>query len=225
MSIQAEFWGPYACFTRPEMKVERVSYDVPTPSAARGMLEAVYWHPGILWHIDRIYVLNPIEGRQTTEGEIETMSLRRNEMSSKILASDLRAAMQGAKKELYIATSQERQQRTALILKNVHYVVEAHFTLTDKAAPGDNPGKFQDIMKRRLDKGQCYHQPYFGCREFPAAFRRWVGGGVPTMPITRDLGYMLYDMDYSDPENIHPTFFHAMLENGVLETENCEVIS
>ncbi len=214
MAIQVEFWGDYACFTRPEMKVERVSYDVPTPSAARGMLEAIYWHPGMRWHIDKIYVLS----------DIAYTNLRRNEVKATVLASVGKSAMLGSTKPAYLATSQEIQQRAAMLLKNVHYVIEAHFSMTEKAAPGDNPGKFQDIIKRRLDRGQCYHQPCFGCREFPANFQRWQGGAVPSIAQTRDLGYMLYDMDYATADGIQPTFFHAMMENGVVQVADCEVL-
>lgn len=215
MSFRVEVWGDYACFSRPEMKVERVSYDVMTPSAARGLLEAIYWHPGLRWLIDRIYVLNPIE----------FTNIRRNEVKSKIIASKVGSAMKGANIPLYISTSENIQQRAAMLLQNVHYVIEAHFELTDKAAPGDNEGKFCDIMRRRLEKGQCYHQPYFGTREFPANFRPWRGGDIVTAyrGENRSLGFMLYDMDYSDPENIVPTFFRAELKNGILDLTDCEV--
>ena len=155
MSVKIEVWGDYACFTRPEMKVERVSYDVMTPSAARGLVEAIYWHPGLAWRIDRIYVLKPIQ----------FTNIRRNEVKSKISAQNVRSVMNGAQKPLYISTSEDIQQRAAMVLKDVRYVIEAHFTLTDKANETDNAGKFQDIIKRRLVRGQCYHQPYFGCRE------------------------------------------------------------
>ena len=211
--IQLEVWGPYALFSRPEMHVERVSYDVPTPSAARGMVEAIYYHPGLQWHIRRIYVLNPI--RFTT--------IRRNEVKGKILRDDVYNAIQGGKVP-FLATSQQIAQRAAMVLQDVHYVIEAEFTMTDRAAPSDNPGKFQDIVTRRMAKGQCYHTPYFGCREFPAAFRAWQGGAIPTISTSCDLGFMLYDLDYSDPENITPTYFRAKLEHGVLDTQNCEVL-
>ncbi|MDD6051991.1 MAG: type I-C CRISPR-associated protein Cas5c [Clostridiales bacterium] len=209
-----EVWGDYALFTRPEMKVERVSYDVPTPSAARGMIESVYYHPGLKWHIRRIYVLNPIR----------FTNMRRNEVKSKLLASSARSAMMGTSNApLYIATSNDIQQRAAMMLKDVHYVIEAHFDMTDQAAPGDNPGKFQDIIKRRLRKGTCYSQPYLGTRECTAHFRLWEGGEIPSIPETRDLGFMLYDMDYSDPNDITPMFFRAQLTNGVLDLTDCEV--
>lgn len=211
--IQLEVWGPYALFSRPELKVERVSYDVPTPSAARGLVEALYFHPGLRWHIDKIYVLNPIR----------FVSVRRNEVASKISARNVRQAAQGGGQSLYLAAPQEIVQRASLLLQDVHYVIEAHFTMTDKAAPSDNPGKFQDIVTRRMERGQCFHTPYFGCREFPAAFRRWPGGPIPAIDETRDLGLMLYDFDYSDPQNITPTYFRARLEHGVLDTQNCEV--
>lgn len=216
MAIRMEVWGEYALFTRPEMKVERVSYDVMTPSAARGLIEAVYWHPGLRWHIDRIYVLNPIR----------FTGIRRNEVKSVVSATNARAVMAGGRRRLYIDRSADIQQRAATVLKDVHYVIDAHFTLTGKANETDNPGKFQDIIRRRLDRGQCYHTPYFGCREFPAGFRRFTGGRPETAypDETKDLGYMLYDMDYSDLKNITPTFFRAKLVNGVLDLRNCEVV-
>lgn len=214
MSIRIEVWGNYACFSRPEMKTERVSYDVMTPSAARGLVEAIYWHPGLRYHIDKIYLLAPIR----------FTNIRRNEVKSTLLASAaLSAAKGGRLPALY--TSQDIQQRAALVLQDVHYVIECHFDLTERAAPGDNAGKFQDILRRRLTRGQCYHTPYFGCREFPASFREWPGGTVPTVPLTQDLGWMLYDLDYKDPQNIQPQFFRARLVNGVLDCRNAEVVA
>ena len=206
MSIKVEVWGDYACFSRPELKTERMSYDVMTPSAARGLLEAIYWHPGLRWVIDRIYVMQPIR----------FTGIRRNEVKSKISADNVRSAMSGGKQEVYLCTSEDIQQRAATVLQDVRYVIEAHFVMTDQAAPSDNAGKFCDIMRRRLEKGQCYHQPCFGVREFPAQFRLWPGGEIPTTGETRDMGLMLYDMDYSDLRNITPMFFRASLENGVL---------
>lgn len=215
MSVKVEVWGDYALFTRPEMKVERVSYDVMTPSAARGLLEAIYWHPGLRWVIDRIYVLNPIRFE----------NIRRNEVSDKINAETVSKVISGSKTKLYLYTQDCIQQRAAMVLQNVHYVIEAHFDLTEKAAPGDNAGKFCDIMRRRLEKGQCYHQPCFGTREFPAHFRTWPGGEIVTAypDEDRELGFMLYDMDYSDPENIQPQFFRAALRRGILDVRDCEV--
>ena len=215
MSMLIEVWGDYACFSRPEMKTERVSYDIITPSAARGLVEAIYWHPGMKYHIDRIYLLNPVR----------FTNIRRNEVKSTLLSSAaLSAAKGGAAPVLY--TSADIQQRAALVLQDVHYVIECHFTMTDKAAPGDNSGKFQDILRRRLNKGQCYHQPCFGCREFPANFREWPAGeSIPALPVTQDLGFMLYDLDYSDPANIRSQFFRAKLENGVLDCRDVEVFT
>lgn len=209
MSVKIEVWGDLACFTRPEMKAERVSYDVITPSAARGIIEAIYWHPGIQYHIDKIYVLNPIQH----------INIRRNEIKSVIAASTALAALKN-NKPMGIYAGEDRTQRASTILKNIHYVIEAHFTITDKAAPGDNPGKFISILTRRLNQGQCYNQPYFGCREYSAYFQEWQGGEIPTIPLTQDLGYMLYDMDFSNPENIKPKFFNAKIVNGVLDIAN-----
>lgn len=208
MPISLEVWGEFACFSRPEMKVERVSYDMMTPSAARGLLEAIYWHPGLRYVIDRIQVCAPIR----------TMNLRRNEVEATISARAARTVMERGRGELYLATPEKIQQRAALLLRDVRYVIDAHFNITDKAAPGDNPGKFQDILKRRISRGQFYHQPCFGCREFPAQFKQCTER--PPCPEElrgeRDLGYMLWDMDYSDPENIAPLFFRARLVDGML---------
>ena len=162
MAIQMEVWGKYACFSRPEMKVERVSYDVMTPSAARGILEAVYWHPGMRWVIDKIHVVNPVR----------FTSVRRNEVKSKIPAGNVLQVYNGTKEvqSLYISTKAEIVQRASLLLRDVEYVIEAHFEMTERANETDNPGKFKDIIMRRLSRGECFHMPYFGCREFPANF-------------------------------------------------------
>ena len=209
MSVRMEVWGDYACFSRPEMKVERVSYDVMTPSAARGILEAVFWHPGLTWVVDRVYVRSPIR----------FTNIRRNEVKDTISARLVRTAMTKGCDELYLATSNSIAQRAAMVLRDVHYVIEAHFVMTEQAAPSDNPGKFQDIMRRRLEKGQFYHQPCFGMREFPVNFKPCAE--IPACPDElkgeRDLGWMLLDMDYSNPEDIRPLFFRAALHDGVLE--------
>lgn len=139
------------------MKVERVSYDVIPPSVARGLIEAIYWHPGMRWHIDRIHVCNPIS----------FTNLRRNEVKSTVSARTARMVMERGKGEFYLSTSEDIQQRAALLLRDVCYVIEAHFEMTQQALQGDNPGKFQDIIKRRIQRGQFYHQPCFACREFP----------------------------------------------------------
>ena len=208
MAIQVEVWGDYACFTRPEMKTERVSYDCMTPSAARGILESIYWHPGLRWVIDRIHVCAPIH----------FTNIRRNEVKDVISARKVKAVMEKGQGELYLATPESIQQRAAMVLTNVRYIIDAHFVMTDNAAPGDNPGKFQDILKRRLERGRFYSMPYFGTREFSAHFRRCET--LPPCPEdlkgTCDLGWMLWDMDYRDPENITPKFFRASLRDGVM---------
>lgn len=213
MSILMEVWGPMACFTRPEMKTERVSYEVPTPGAVRGMIESVFFHPGLRWVPDRIWVLN----------RIQFMNVRRNEVKSKVLASAVLQEANGGKAGA-IFTSEDIQQRAAMLLKDVRYVFEAHFEMTVQANPSDNHGKFQDIVKRRLRRGACYSTPYFGCRECTAHFRLWEGGEIPAIDETRDLGYMLYDMDYSDSTDIQPMFFRARMEHGVIDLRNCEVV-
>lgn len=217
LGVRVKVWGDYALFSRPELRVERYSYDVITPSAARGILEAIYWHPGMRWVIDRIYVQNPIQ----------FTSVRRNEVKSKISSSNVLPVYNGSQKPLYLNTKTDIVQRASMILKDVSYCIEAHFDMTAKAGAGDNPGKFKDIMMRRLRRGECYHQPYFGCREFPAHFCLWEEDGIPTAygpEEVRDLGLMLYDMDYSDLKNIRPMFFRAVLRGGVLDVRDCEVM-
>lgn len=211
--VKIECWGPYACFTRPEMKAERYSYDIMTPSAARGLVEAIFWHPGLRYVIDEIDLLSPIQ----------FTNIRRNELKSKVSGSTvLSDAKQG--KLLFTSTHDDIQQRAATVLKNVHYVIHAHFELTPKANKTDNAGKFQEMLTRRARKGQCYHQPYLGTREFPARFRLVENDElIVPYPETRDLGFMLFDMDYSNPENITPQFFRANLVEGVLNLRNCEV--
>lgn len=217
IGVKVHVWGDYALFSRPELKTERYSYDVITPSAARGILDAVYWHPGMRWVIDKIYVKNPIC----------FTSVRRNEVKSKILASNVLQAYNGADKPLYISTREDIVQRAALMLCNVSYVIEAHFEMTDKANASDNPGKFKDIIMRRLRRGECFQMPCLGCREFPANFALCEEEEIHTaydeVP-EKDLGLMLYDMDYSDPENIQPMFFHAVMRHGVIDLRECEVL-
>lgn len=215
MSVRMEVWGDYASFNRPEMKTERITYDIPTPSAARGILEAVYWHPGLRWVIDRIYVLNPIR----------TVNIRRNEVKSKINARAVKQAMAGGIDDLYLCTAKDIQQRAALVLQDVRYVFEAHFEMTTAANQSDNPGKFQDIITRRLKRGQCYSTPYLGTREFSAKFRLWEEPEIITAyQGEKDLGYMLYDMDYSNDGEITPLFFRAIMKDGVLTVSDCEVV-
>lgn len=214
--IKVRAWGKYALFCRPEMKVERCSYDVMTPSAARGLLEALYWHPGCRWIVDKIYVRKPIR----------FTSVRRNEIKSKVSGSRALGVIRGKKEDLSISSRSEIVQRASMILCDVDYVIEAHFEMTAQANPTDNPGKFKDIIMRRLRRGECYHQPYFGCREFPANVALYEEDEVDTAyPGERkDLGYMLYDMDYSDPKEIQPMFFRAVLEDGILDLRDCEVV-
>lgn len=217
MGVKVRVWGDYALFSRPELKVERYSYDVMTPSAARGILEAIYWHPGMRWVIDKIYVKNPIR----------FTSVRRNEVKSKISASNVLSVYNGAQKPLYISSKEEIVQRASMILTDVAYVIEAHFEMTEQANETDNPGKFKDIMMRRLQNGKCYHMPYFGCREFPANFALCEEEEIETAfddIAEKDLGLMLFDMDYSDRNNITPMFFRAVLRHGVLDLRDCEVI-
>ena len=215
MAFKVEVWGEYACFSRPEMKVERVSYDVITPSAARGLLDAIYFHNGMRWVIEKIHVLNPVKFAH----------IRRNEVKSKASVRRAYEMASGGTQPMFISTSEDIQQRAAMVLRDVRYVIEAHFVLVpERMNPGDNEGKFCDIIKRRLARGQCYHMPCFGTREFPAHFRAWEGGDIPTAyDDEKDLGFMLYDLDYTDPENITPMFFRAALRRGVLNLEDCEV--
>lgn len=209
LSIRLEVWGDYALFTRPEMKVERVSYDVMTPSAARGIIESLFWHPGMVWRVRRIYVCSPIR----------FTNLRRNEVKATVSARSARTIMEKGNGEFFLNTAENIQQRAAMLLRDVHYVIEAHFEMTERASPSDNPGKFQEMITRRIQKGQFYHQPYFGCREFPVSFQ--MCKEIPPCPEElrgeKDLGWMLYDLDYTDPQNIVPLFFRAVLRNGVLE--------
>ena len=217
MGVKVRVWGDYALFSRPEMKVERYSYDVMTPSAARGILEAIYWHPGMKWIIDKIYVKKPIR----------FTSVRRNEVKSKILASSVLQAYNGAKKPLYISSKEDIVQRASTLLCDVEYVIEAHFIMTEKANETDNPGKFKDIIMRRLKRGECYHMPYFGCREFPAHFSLCEDKEIKTAyeeVEEKDLGFMLFDIDYTDKENLQPMFFRAVMKKGILNVGDCEVV-
>lgn len=215
--VKVEVWGAFAAFNRPEFHVERMTYDVLTPSAARGILESVYWHPGMRYVIDRLHVLN----------EIKRTSVRRNEVSSKAQASALKSAVLNGGQLPYIDARADIAQRAAVILSDVRYVIEAHFEMTDAAGAGDNPGKFCDILRRRLRKGQCYSQPYLGTREFACHCALLESEGVPpgfySHSGERDLGFMLFDMDYSNPQEITPMFFRAIMKNGVIDVAGSEV--
>ncbi len=202
-------WGDYACFTRPEMKAERVSYDVMTPSAARGILEAIHWKPAIRWIVDRIQVLKRIR--------FET--IRRNELGSKIPAGNISVAMQrGDTGGLAVSIESDRQQRAATVLRDVAYLIEAHFILTPVANPDDTPAKHAAMFHRRAARGQCFHRPYLGTREFPAHFAPVPdpppSSSLPTDQCDRDLGWMLHDLDYANAAS--PRFFRATLRNGVV---------
>ena len=224
-----EVWGDYACFTRPEMKVERVSYDIITPSAARSIFEAIFWKPAIKWNITRIEVLKPIRW----------LSVRRNEVGKLI-----------SPRSKHILIEDNRQQRAGLFLKDVAYrlfaelefipvdnrliikgsgtegLVDSDKTYSDgdfntnpELGKDENPGKYNAIFLRRAGKGQCFNQPYLGCREFTANFRlieKPETSAVKPISETRDLGFMLFDMDFGDPENPTPMFFRAKMMNGVV---------
>ena len=208
MGIKIEVWGDYACFTRPEFKVERVTYDAMTPSAAIGILDSIYWHPGVKYVIDKIHVLNPIK----------TESLMRNEVREKASISQLQRAMKaGTTNGCCIVTQGNmRQQRSSLVLKDVRYVIEAHFELSN--AKANDESKVMGILGERSLKGACYNQPYMGCREFVAKFRQYQGDVVipDDAKITKDLGYMFHSYDYSDPSNPKPRFFRAILNEGTI---------
>jgi len=202
--VRLHVWGDYACFTRPEMKVERVSYDVMTPSAARGILEAILWKPAIRWEVTRIDVLRPVRW----------ISVRRNEVGAVVSTRNVTAAMQsGAALGMYV--EEERQQRAGLFLRDVGYVIHARFHLTRHAGSEDTPDKFARMFRRRVERGQCFNQPYLGCREF-AAFFAPVGDRTPS-PVeeTRPLGWMLHDLEYEGGGAV-PRFFQASLEEGTL---------
>lgn len=204
--VRLRVWGRNACFTRPEMKVERVSYDVITPSAARGILEAIHWKPAIRWRVEQIDVLNPIRWE----------SVRRNEVG---------AVMSSATGGLFI--EEQRQQRASLFLRDVDYVIHAHFEITEQAGSDDSIAKHEAMFQRRAENGQCFHRPYLGCREFAAHFAL-VGQGDLRQPtqLTIDLGYMLYDIFHdnsADKAGAHfcsdrcrAAFFKGRLENGRL---------
>lgn len=210
MAISLEVWGDYACFSRPEMKVERVSYDVMTPSAARGLLEAIMWHPGMRWVIDRIHVCNPIRFTNVRRNEVK-------DIVSKPIISVLSTGKSPS--EMYIATSKSIQQRASMVLKDVRYVIDAHFDMTDQASDTDSAAKFYEMAQRRMEKGQCYYQPYFGMREFSVCFKPCVDRPVcpDSLKGERDLGWMLLDMDFHDESNIRPLFFRAVMHDGVIE--------
>lgn len=203
--IKIRVWGDRACFTRPEMKVERVSYDVMTPSAARGVLEAIYWKPEIHWVVQRIHVLHPIR----------FTNLRRNEVGAKASATNAARAMSDGFGRLAIFVEDDRQQRAATILRDVAYLIEARFDLCGGVDPAP---KHYEMFKRRADKGQCFHRPYLGCREFDCQFA-WHEGPLPPSfysdEVERDLGFMLHDIDFE--QDMTAQFFHAVMRRGVID--------
>lgn len=191
------------------MKVERVSYDVITPSAARAIFEAILWKPAIAWHVTRVEVLNPIRW----------MTLRRNEVGSVVPIGNVKEAMTSGTGRLALYVEEDRQQRAGLLLRDVRYRLHAQLDLTPRAAPGETIQKFQEMFRRRAEKGQCFTQPYLGCREFSCAFRYVDGVGQEPRaePITRELGLVLYDLDFTDASHPKPRFFSAALRSGVLD--------
>jgi CRISPR-associated protein Cas5d len=209
-------WGDRACFTRPEMKVERVSYDVMTPSAARGILEAIHWKPALLWVVDRIHVLRPIRFQ----------SFRRNEVSAKASGPLAERAMRaGSTAGLGLVAEEVRQQRATTLLTKVAYVIEAHFVLTPRAGAEDTPAKHIAMFNRRAAAGQCFHRPCLGTREFAADFAL-VSEGAPLPESTlpehqrdQDLGWMLHDIDHA--AGAASRFFRAQLRDGVLDVNAC----
>ncbi|GEC15003.1 type I-C CRISPR-associated protein Cas5c [Nitrobacter winogradskyi] len=206
--IRLRVAGQWALFTRPEMKSERVSYDVMTPSAARGILEAIHWKPAIQWIVDEIHVLEPIRFQ----------SIRRNEVGAKIPSRAVAAAMRtGNIGTLGLAIEDSRQQRASTVLVDVAYVICARFALTAKAGADDNEGKHLEIFRRRALKGQCFHQPCLGTREFPAQFELIEADAAahPAIGETRDLGFMLYDIDHAGDRG--SMFFRATLDKGVMK--------
>ena len=212
--VEVKVWSlpeaPYACFTRPEMKVERVSYPVMTPSAARGVLEAIFWKPQFSWRVQEIVVLNPIA----------YFSLMRNEVNSR--ASE-RSARNWERHGGGFVASEDRAQRNTLALRDVAYIIRAQVEV--KQGVDDEPAKYRDQFRRRVARGQCYAQPYLGCREFTAAFGPVNGHDVPTAG-SMTIGRMLYDLDFLDGRNGRavPRFFNAQLRDGVLNVPPWEEV-
>ena len=202
-----EVAGPFACFTRPEMKVERVSYDVMTPSAARAVFESILWKPAIRWRVQRIEVLKPIRW----------INLRRNEVKSKVQTPTVQHAMHAGHGVLGLYVEDDRVQRAGYFLRDVAYRIHADLVL----APGCTEPlmKYTEMFTRRARKGQCVNQPYLGCREFAADFRLVTADTPPAPPIkdTRELGWMLHDLDFSNPTDPQPRFFNAKMERGVVQ--------
>ncbi len=233
-----EVWGDYACFTRPEMKVERVSYDVMTPSSARAIFESILWKPAIKWHITSIEILKPIKW----------VSVRRNEVG-KVFSGPSADMLKGKPgKPVGINIEDDRQQRAGLFLSDVKYRIHGYFEFIspenrktsnrtgsenwadaaenkDFVAADETEAKYAAMFERRAKKGQCFNRPYLGCREFSCFFRLVGKDDEAVKPIsdTRDLGWMLYDLDFTKPEEPVPSFFRAKIENGVVNTDRREI--
>lgn len=221
--VKLHVWGEAACFTRPEMKVERVSYDMMTPSAARGVLEAIYWKPQMRWEIERVHLLKPIR----------FTNLRRNEVGVKASASSAKSAIKSGRGALGLYIEENRQQRAGTILRDVAYIIEGRIVALDERNPAE---KHYHMFKRRAEKGQCFQRPYLGCREFLADFA-WVENDLPACELSepernRDFGFMLRDIAYAPATGksydviesnsgqrllAQPQFFRAILRDGVLE--------
>jgi CRISPR-associated protein Cas5d len=210
-----EVRGELACFTRPEMKVERVSYEIVTPSAARAVFDAVFWKPAIRWQVRRIEVLEPV--RWT--------NLRRNEVAGVVPIGSVQQAMKAGHGALALYADEDRQQRAALLLRDVAYRLHADLVVRDDRDDPGPPQKFFEIFERRAKKGQCVNQPYLGCREFAARWRlvETLSSEPPPISETRDLGWMLHDLDFTEPADPQPKFFHAQMVDGVVQCDEREV--
>lgn len=213
-SFCLEVSGDFACFTRPEMKVERVSYDVMTPSAARSVFEAILWKPSIRWEVRRIEVLKPIRW----------ISVRRNEVAAKVSVRNAQSAMNTGQGHLALYIEDERQQRAGLFLRDVAYRLHADLVAVGDDARG-NPAKYREMFQRRAEKGQCINQPYLGCREFAARFRLVTDPThePPAVAESRDLGWMLFDLDFIEVADPKPRFFRAAMHNGVIDLTQAQV--
>jgi len=210
--IKLKVWGDYACFSRPEMKVERVSYDVITPSAARGILEAIYWKPAIRWVIDEIKVVKPIKFE----------NIKRNELSGVISSNMVKRAYLGSKDVNLYQSTKDIVQRGSMILKDVCYYISAHFELTNEVGEGDTVEKHYNIALRRSKKGQCFHRPYLGCREFSAQFELADEDDEQSYYVNseKDLGYMLWDIDFKN--EALPIFFRPTMKDGVISISDLQ---
>jgi CRISPR-associated protein Cas5d len=221
-----EVAGDYACFTRPEMKVERVSYDIITPSAARNVFQAILWKPEIDWYVRRIQVLKPIRW----------VNLRRNEVGKTLSVANVAAAMKQGRGALGLYVEDERQQRAGLFLRDVSYRLHAELIVKPSARAANPLVKYTEMFSRRAERGQCINQPYLGCREFSARFRLVDADAEPTdwsgmspadrrqlgFEGSRDLGWMLHDLDFSKPSDPQPRFFRAELRDGAVDVPQWE---